>query len=245
MSAIAKENLMKKREEWRAASAHYDKWADFKWRWWNKADIPKVPDFSGKQGSNFKWPVVHPSGKWSEQGSQIYQDMADRLKIVNNTWRNCFFMQWHVLQEELGKEKADEMIGYMWLGMVAAMEGLNERYLEGQARDCMMLSRQWQIDCLYEMHDFNVLKQTPNHVVIDTLCTYWADWKGRWAAKGIDIHYGLCELGCLAWCKEWANKMNPHMTCERTMWLVEGDPVCRYEFTIPPGKENYKMGDPE
>jgi hypothetical protein len=223
-----KKEIEQQREAYRAKHANYDKWAKFKYRWWNKEDIPKIPDFSGKEGSMFKWPSVKNTGNLTIP----YMDPDDRLKIVNNTWRNCFFMQWHVMQEEIGKEKADELVGYMWLAMVAAMEGLNDRYFKGQPRDCVMLSKQWQIDCFYEMHDQNIVEESPKKVVIQALCTYWADWVGRWKAKGIDIKWALCELGCRAWCKEWAYGIDPKMTCQRTKWLVDGDSCCEYTFEI-------------
>ncbi len=222
-----KQELEKKREEFRKRHASYDKWAQFKYRWWKKEDKPQVPDFGGAD-KPFKWPVVNPTGNVTVP----MMDQDDRLKIVNNTWRNCFFMQWHVMQEELGQDKAAELVGYMWLAMLSAMEGLNERYLQGQARDCVMLSKQYQIDCFYEMHDFDVVEESPNRFVIKTLCTYWADWVHRWKAKGIDIRKGLCDLGCEAWCKEWAYKIDPNMSCERTQWSVEGDPCCEYTYEI-------------
>jgi hypothetical protein len=222
-----KEIMEKKREQYRKDWKEYDKWAEFRYRWWKKEDIPKIPDFSGT-GKPFKWPTVNPTGKMTVP----MMDKDDRLKIVNNTWRNCFFMQWHVMQEELGAKVAAEMIGYMWMAMVAAMEGLNDRYLPGQARDCVMVSKQYQIDCFYEMHDFNVVEETPEKFRIETLCTYWADWKGRWNAKGIDIRHGLCDMGCQMWCEEWAYKMNPNIVTTRTKWLVAGDPCCEYTFEL-------------
>ena len=103
------EELEKQRELYRAKHANYDKWSKFKYRWWKKEDIPKIPDFSGKEGSYFKWPSVKNTGNLTIP----YMDPDDRLKIVNNTWRNCFFMQWHVMQEEIGQEKAEELVGYM------------------------------------------------------------------------------------------------------------------------------------
>ena len=84
-----KEELEKLREEYRAKGKSYDKWAKFKYRWWKKEDLPKIPDFSGEEGKFFKWPSVVNTGKLTIP----YMDLADRLKIVNNTWRNCFFMQ--------------------------------------------------------------------------------------------------------------------------------------------------------
>jgi hypothetical protein len=223
----AKEKMEKKREAYRKKWLNYDKWAKFKYRWWTKEDRLHVPDFSGTD-KEFKWPAVKISGKLTVP----YMDPDDRLKIVNNTWRNCFFMQWHILQEEIGAEKAAEMIGYMWMAMVAAMEGLNERYLQDQARDCVMISKQFQIDCFYEMHDVNVIEETPERAVIQALCTYYGDWKQRWKAKGIDIRNGLCDLGCEQWCEEWAYKINPDMTSTRTKWMVAGDPCCEYTFEI-------------
>ena len=222
-----KEIMEKKRKQYRKDWKEYDKWAAFRYRWWKKEDKPIIPDFSGT-GTPFKWPTVNPTGKMTVP----MMDKDDRVKIVNNTWRNCFFMQWHVMQEELGAKKAAEMVGYMWMAMVAAMEGLNERYLQGQARDCVMVSKQYQIDCFYEMHDVNTVEESPNKVVIQALCTYWADWKQRWSAKGIDIRYGLCDMGCEAWCREWAYKINPNISTTRTKWMVERDPFCEYTFEM-------------
>ena len=141
-------------------------------------------------------------------------------------------MQWLVMQEELGAEKAAQCVGYMWLAMVAAMEGLNERYWPDQERDCVMLSKQMQVDMQYEMLDMDVVEESPNRLVHRLLCNYWADWEHRWKSKGIDIRNGLCDMGCKAWGEEWALKINPKMSCKRTRWLVEGDPYCEYVFEI-------------
>ena len=54
----------------------------------------------------------------------------------------------------------------------------------------------------------------------------------RWEEKEIDIRYGLCDLDCDLWRKEWAYKINPKMTCTRTAWMVEGDPYCELVYEI-------------
>ncbi len=221
------EEQIKKREAYRKQYPNYDKWADFQYRWWKKENKPQIPDFSGT-GKPYKWPVLEPTGRMTID----LMDPNDRCKIINNTWRNCFFMQWHVMQEEFGADKAAQAVGYMWLAMVNAMEGLNDRYLQGQARDCVMMGKQMQIDMQYEMLDMDAVEVTPNRFVHRLLCNYWADWKHRWEDKGIDIRKGLCDMGCKAWGEEWAIGINPNMSCERTKWLVEGDPYCEYVFEI-------------
>ena len=235
-SMSGREIMEAKRKAFYKHWPHYKKWAvDFKYRWWKKEDKPKVPDFSGT-GSLFKWPAIHHTGRLTVGDTVIAVNPEDRMKLISNTWRNCFFMQWLVMQEELGKEKAAEMIGYMWLAMVPAMEGLTDRYIPGTPRDCVMLSKQFQIDCFYECIDIDVVEERPEKFVVRVLCAYWADWMHRWKQKGIDIRYGLCDLGCAQWEEEFAYKINPDIIATRTKWPVEGDPYCEKVFELKPKK---------
>ena len=71
-----KEDLEKQREEFRKRHGSYDKWAQFKYRWWKKEDKPQVPDFGGAD-KPFKWPVVNPTGNVTVP----MMDQDDRLKI--------------------------------------------------------------------------------------------------------------------------------------------------------------------
>ncbi len=223
----ASPNLEEARDEYRKKYKDYDKWAKYPYRWWKNKPKPRIQDFSGT-GKNFKWPVLKPTGRMTVP----MMDKDDRIKIINNVWRNTLFMQWLVMHETVGEEKAAEMFGYMWLAMTGAMEGLNERYHPDQPRDCVMLSKQNQIDIQYEMIDLDIVEEQPNRHVYRALCTYWADWEHRWKEKGLDIRKGLCDLGCDLWCKEWAHKINPKMTCRRTAWLVEGDPYCEFTYEL-------------
>lgn len=226
----AQKELERRRAEKWGKWPNYKKYADIEYHWWKKEDKPKIPDFSGKPNSYFKWPCLVPTGR----GIPHVMDYNERLKVINNAWRNCFFMQYYVLTEELGEDKAQEMIGYMWLAMAQGQtEGQIIRYgFQDEPRDCELAAKLWLIDYPVECHDMDAVLVTPKKCILDVKCTYYVDWKWRWEQKGVNIRKGLCDLGCEAWDEEWAYKINPKMSSTRTKWMVDGDPVCRYEFEL-------------
>ena len=224
---IGREENEKRRIEYRKQFPDYDKYAKFGWKWWTADDRPRIPDFSGT-GKLWKWGTVTPTGKMTVPA----MDKDDRQKITTNTWRNTVFTFWYILEQELGKDKGGEIAAKMWLALTTAMEGLEDRYLKGQPRDCVMVSKQLQYDVYYEMMDCDVIEESPDRCVQRYLCTYYGDWKTRWEVKGIDLARHMCGLGCEAWMREFGYKINPDITCERSKWLVAGDPYCEFEYNL-------------
>ena len=220
------------REKYRKQFPKYDKWSNYEWDWWKKEGSPKVNVPMCKGDKPFKWPVVKPSGKMTVGPI----DIEKRYKICSNAWRNFMFAQMVVLQEELGKETAEAMVGYAQLALNKAVMGFVHKFLgDDLPNDCTKLSKISEMELLLEGDDCDVIEETPDRSTFRMSCAWWADWYEKWEVKGIDLREFMCGIACDGWFHELAQTVSPKYGCRRTAWHCAGDPYCEFQF--------YKMDD--
>jgi hypothetical protein len=159
-------------------------------------------------------------------------DPTARWKMTCNAWHDTYFMMAKIMTDELGQEKANEFLAYLWYGLAAKMEGFNKHFLQGKPRDCITLSQAFQLEILLEGNDFDVVEETPEKAVVRFQCAWWHDFKKVWEPMGVDIREPLCNQGCTGWSKEWAHIFNPKIRFRKTKYIGAGDDCCEFTWEL-------------
>lgn len=218
-------------EEFKEKWDHYEKWENFPWRWWKPEDKVHWPRFDGK--GEAKGPYITFSGRHNVERPEI-EKLA---RMINNTWLNNFFMLWKIMRDELGREKANEIIGYHWLTQITPTVNLIEGLgLEEKDRDCVTLSKIYQEECYIECCDLDVVEEAPERFQVRMLCNWWRLILERWKAQGIaydDLEH--CEL-CLLWCEYFGRAIHPKIACTLTEHPLETGNYCELVFEMEDGR---------
>jgi hypothetical protein len=159
-------------------------------------------------------------------------DPTARWKMTSNVWRDTYFMMAKVLTDEMGLERASEFLAYLWYGLASKMEGFNRHFLKDKPRDCVTLSKAFQMEILLEGNDFDVVEEAPEKSVVRFQCAWWADFKKTWEALGVDIREPLCNQGCTGWSKVWAHMVNPEIRFRKTKYIGAGDGCCEFTWEM-------------
>jgi hypothetical protein len=182
-------------------------------------------DGSGKPA---KMPCITPSGCCTVDPI----DPTMRWKMTSNVWRDTYFMTAKILTDEIGQDKADEYLAYLWYALAAKMEGFNKHFLKDMPRDCVTLSKAFQLEILIEGNDFDVVVETPEKAAVRFQCAWWHDFVKVWEPLGVDIREPLCNQGCTGWSKEWAQIFNPKISFTKTKYIGAGDGCCEFTWEM-------------
>lgn len=204
---------------------NYEKWTHLPMSWWVPDERVQWPRFDGKGVA--KGPYIKFSGRKSVEPP----DSENLAKMINNTWMNTYFMLWKVLHDELGREKADELVGYSWLTQVTQMVGLIKKF-DDKDRNCVILSKVYQQECYIEGNDIDVVEETPKRTQIRLLCNFWRHVVERWKSKGIGHDKGgMCEA-CIAFHDYFGRAIHPKAACTHTAHPLDTGTYCEFVWEM-------------
>lgn len=204
---------------------NYDKWANFQWGWWKREDRVRWPRFDGQ--GEARPPCFSFSGRNSVEPFKF----ETQAKLISNTWFNSFYTNWKVLHDELGREKAIEIVGYQWFAQVPQIsqwvEGMDEK-----DKNCIAVSKMLQMECLIEGCDIDVVEESPQKAQLRLLCNWWRWVVERWGAQGIGFDdMGVCEP-CSASQELYGQAVNPKIVSRVTAHPLDTGSYCEitYQF---------------
>jgi hypothetical protein len=205
--------------------ANYDKWANFQWGWWKPEDKVHWPRFDGQ--GEAKGPYITYSGRHSVDPPKIEK----QVRMVNNTWMNSYYMWWKILHDELGREKTNELVGYLWLAQAAQIVKLVDG-MDEKDRNCLAVSKMLQMECYIECVDIDVVEESPERFQVRYLCNWWRHIVERWKAQGIGYDdMGLCEP-CVACCEYYGRAIHPKISCTVTAHPMDSGSYCEMVYEM-------------
>ncbi len=218
----------------RARYPLYDRFASLRLPPWSEKQLDR-PLMKLDGSGLFKWPALEISGRCTVPTT----DMVTRYKMASNALRNTYFMAAKAAADTLDKEKACEILGYIWVGLGSIMVSISEHFFKEKPHDCLTLSKALQVESLCEGNDHDVVEETSEKFVLRFQCAWWGDYKTTWEPLiGLDIREPLCNVGCTGWTKVWMKHYNPRIRFTKTKFVGDGDDCCEFTF------EMQKDGEP-
>ncbi len=203
----------------------FDKWVSFPWDWWDPKNKLTWPLFDGK--GEARPPYLTYSGRHDVPPPKPLA----QAKLINNTYYRSLYLLWKILHDELGREKANELMGYMWLGLVSPIVKIVGA-IDEKDRNCVAVSKMYQHECYVEAVDVDIVEESPQKTVIRFLCTWWFHVVDRWKDQGIGYEdMGVCEP-CIACCEYYGKAINPKITCTCTAHPLDTGSYCEMVYEM-------------
>jgi hypothetical protein len=204
---------------------NYNKWVKFPWGWWKPEDKVHWPRFDGL--GEAKAPFLNYSGRHDVPPPKP----EIQTKLINNTYYRSLYLMWKILHDELGREKANEMMGYMWLGLVSPIVRVAGQ-IDEKDRNCVAISKMYQQECYIEGVDIDIVEESPQKTILRVLCIWWLHVEERWKPQGIGYDdMGLCEP-CIACCEYYGRAINPNITCTCTAHPLDTGSYCELVYEM-------------
>lgn len=171
-----------------------------------------------------RFPVFDLQGPGSVELS-----LEQRYETLESVFLHQFFQLYRILGERFGWEVANEIAMRVPDSSVPVIvEGYRRKFgLEGEG--AALLSQVLQAEFQAEGSDVAVIEEDSEYAEIDVLCAFGGMLQsGRY--DDVKIEDGLCHKGCEGWMCDIGATVDPPVTAERTAWMGDGAPRCRFKL---------------